>query len=143
MSNWAELTNNESLQKTAVTDFSSITQARKDRHKRLKVLTCMNDAVKCVELLLYCNPVDNVSLSDTFVSRMKSAISNFEKTMSERFVLSDVTPPKHINITIRMKEDLGTIVTESGQIVLNKHSIVSGSRAELIHLIRAGHAEYL
>jgi hypothetical protein len=140
-SNWAEISSSASLHEI---DFAQIEQLRKEREKRSKVIQCMNSAVKCVESLLTTNsPNETFGLSDTFISRMKGAISTYEKSLQEKFTLNDTAPPRSLQITIKMRKDLGTIVTENGQIVLNQNCIINGSRSELIHLVRGGYADLL
>jgi len=139
-SNWAEISSG-SLHEI---DFAQIEQLRKERAKRAKVIQCMNSAVKYVESILTTNvPTETFGLSDIFASRMKSAIATYEKSLQDKYTLNDTAPPRSLQITIKMREDLGTIVTENGQIILNKNCIINGNRSELIHLVRGGHAELL
>lgn len=140
---WAELSaNSANLNRD---DFKDITALRKDREKRLKIINCIQQSLKATEHLICGQTLtnSNFGLSDTFINRMKGAIAEFERNFQDRLVLSDTLPPKGLLITIRMKEDLGTILTEHGQLILNKNCIISGNRSELIHLVKGGHAELL
>lgn len=132
-------------------EFRDILRVRADRDKRLRVIQCMSAAVKHVESLVgaldprqHMLHTDAVQLSDAFERRVSAAISNYEREFKDRFALKDaIAPPKNLLVTVKMLTDLGSIVTESGHLVLNKNSIVSGNRADLIHLVRAGNAELL
>lgn len=146
-SNWAALTaatSNVSSQGSEI-EAAQINRLLRERELRGKIIECMSNAIKCVETLTSsssANP-DNHGMSDLFVTRMKSALSVYERSLPDKFALNDISPPTSIQITIRMREDLGTIVTETGQLVLNKNSIICGNRNELIHLVRSGHADLL
>lgn len=144
-SNWAELTAATSPTAQLEIEAAQIDRLYKERELRGKIIESMGNAIKCVESLMTSASAttDNHGMSDLFVTRMKAALSVYERTVPDKFTLNDTTPPNSIQVTIRMREDLGTIVTETGQLVLNKNSIICGNRSELIHLVRSGHADLL
>lgn len=144
-SNWAELTAPKTVEAQTEVECAQIDRLLKEREMRAKTIECMGNAIKCVEAMITSSTasVDNFNMSDVFVTRIKAALSTFERTIPDKFTLNDTSPPNSIQVTIRMREDLGTIVTETGQLVLNKNSIICGNRNELIHLVRSGHADLL
>lgn len=118
-----------------------------ERHRRLKIIQCMNGALRSVEHLMSSKSSKMMEkhgmMSDSFHGRIKTAISTYEKSIGHGFSLGENVPPKDLQITVRMCDDMGTIITESGQLVLRKDSIVSGLRSDLLHLVHSGHAELL
>ena len=56
---------------------------------------------------------------------------------------SDLTPPKHLNVNVRMLEDVGEIMTAAGvPVKLNKDDAVLLRRTDAEQLIRQGKAKH-
>lgn len=141
MSNWAKLS--ASVQQDEPIHSIDVGKLQQARDQRLKIIKHMSNAISCVESMMFNPTLISNGMSDAFVNRMKTVVSTYEKSLPDFVSLSDFVPPHGIHVTIQVKENIGTIMTENGQIALNKHSIVSGNRSDLMHLVQSGAADLI
>mmetsp|Transcript_44209 Transcript_44209/g.120446 ORF Transcript_44209/g.120446 Transcript_44209/m.120446 type:complete len:95 (-) Transcript_44209:89-373(-) len=58
-------------------------------------------------------------------------------------ITSDLSPPKELMVEVRVLEDVGEVMMESGSVNLAKGTQHSLKRADVEHLVRQGYLEEL